>query len=238
MNSTNQFKGIQHQVYESLLNSIVELEIPPRTRLTIQKLKSIYNVSSTPIRGSLYKLVEDDLIENGPSKSFYVKEINEIDVRQIFSLRLVLERLALKESINKMDMTVISDLILRMRVHLKNPEETKTNVPYDIDYKLHNEILKNCGNHYLMGMMKKISTLIKRMRNVIKYYLPDQQKDWIIKEMEEHLAIAEGILNGSFEQGSDALEEHLIHSEEMICSILKISKIEYKIAQTFIELEV
>lgn len=238
MNRTGQFRGIQHQVYESLLNSIVELEIPPETKLTIQKLKSIYDVSSTPIRGALYKLIEDDLVKSGHGKSFYVKDINEVEVKQIFSLRMVLEELALKESISRIDLSVISDLILRMRSHLKNPEETKIHVPYDIDYKLHNEILKNCGNPYLIGVMKKISTLIKRLRNVIKYYLPEQQKDWIITEMEEHLQIAEGILNGSFEQSSNALENHLLHSIEMVCSILKAAKIEYKIEKRFIELEV
>ncbi len=232
-----QFHGIQQQVYRSILRSIVELEIPPRTKLTIARLKIIYRVSSTPVRGALYKLKEDGLLTLGQAKSFYVKEIDEEEVRKLFSIRLVLEELALRESIDFVDRGAVSNLIVRMRRHLNNPEETMENVPYDIDYKLHKLILENCGNGYLIDMMQKISILITRMRNVIKYYLPQQQKDWIIYEMKEHLEIAEGILEGDLESSSRALENHLKHSMSIICSILGSTKIDYKVATSFLELE-
>jgi DNA-binding GntR family transcriptional regulator len=85
--------------------------------------------------------------------------------------------------------------------------------------------------------MQKISILITRMRNVIKYYLPQQQKDWIICEMEEHLEIAEGILEGNLKKAEMALDSHLKHSMDIICSILGSSKVDYKTATSFLELE-
>jgi len=233
----SRFHGIQQQVYRSILKSIVELEIPPGKKLTIGRLKTIYGVSSTPVRGALYKLKEDGLLMLGPSKSFYVKEINEEEVRKLFYVRIELEKLALRESIDSVDMTAISNLIIRMRKHLSNREETMENVPYDIDYKLHRLILENCGNSYLIDIMQKISILITRMRNVIKYYLPQQQKDWIICEMEEHLEIAEGILEGNLKKAEMALDSHLKHSMDIICSILGSSKVDYKTATSFLELE-
>ena len=234
---TNHFHGIQYQLYRSIRNSIVELEIPPGSRLTIDRLKRIYGVSSTPVRGALHKLKEDGLVAPGIAKIFYVKEILEEDVRKLFPIRLVLEKLALSESIFRIDRETISNLIVRMRKHLAEPEETKNNVPYDIDYRLHREILSNCNNEYLIEMMSKISILITRMRNVIKYYLLEQQKDWIICEMEEHFKIAQGILEGDLEKASNALETHLIHSMGMICSILGSNNVEYTARGSFVELE-
>ncbi|HNR80321.1 MAG TPA: GntR family transcriptional regulator, partial [Mesotoga infera] len=110
----SRFHGIQQQVYRSILRSIVELEIPPGKKLTIGRLKTIYGVSSTPVRGALYKLKEDGLLILGPSKSFYVKEISEEEVRKLFYVRIELEKLALRESIDSVDMSVISNLIIRM----------------------------------------------------------------------------------------------------------------------------
>lgn len=233
----NKFHGIQQQVYRSILESIVELEIPPGTKLTIGKLKSIYGVSSTPVRGALYKLKEDGLLMLGPSKSFYVKPIDDDEVKKLFSIRLVLEKLALEESLDRIDKRIISNLIVRMRENLSRPEQTMENVPYDIDYKLHRAILENSGNGYLIEIMQKISMLITRMRNVIKYYLPEQQKNWIICEMEEHLEIAEGVLEGDLEKSCAALENHLAHSTEIICLILGSSKVEYVTGIGFSELE-
>ncbi|RAM58891.1 GntR family transcriptional regulator [Mesotoga sp. SC_3PWM13N19] len=234
---TNHFQGIQQQLYRSMRDSIVELEIPPGARLTIEKLKRIYGVSSTPVRGALHRLKEDGLVAPGAAKSFYVKEILENDVRKLFPIRLVLEKLALSESINRIDREIISNLIVRMRRHLSEPEETKNKVPYDIDYRLHREILNKCNNEYLIEMMSKISILLARMRNVIKYHLLEQQKDWIINEMEEHFKIAQSILEGDLEKASAALEVHLKHSMNMICSILSSNHIDYAAKESFAQLE-
>jgi DNA-binding GntR family transcriptional regulator len=86
-------------------------------------------------------------------------------------------------------------------------------------------------------MMSKISILLARMRNVIKYYLLEQQKDWIINEMEEHFKIAQGILEGDLEKASIALEDHLEHSMNMICSILSSNHIDYAAKGSFARLE-
>jgi len=227
------FKSIQEQVYNSLLKSIVDLELPPGTKLTIDRLQQIYGVSSTPIRGALFQLQQDSLLTSGPGKSFYVAGISKQDVHNLFEIRIALETTALKQSINRISDELMSELIVRMKSHLKNPEETKKYPPYDIDYKLHKEIIVKSENTYLISIIKRISMLITRMRNVIRYYLPEQQKDWIIYEMEEHLLIAESIFKKELEKSLTYLKAHLEHSENIICSILSSAEIKYKIAPLF-----
>lgn len=231
------FESIQEQVYNSLLESMINLELPPGTKLTISKLKKIYGVSSTPIRGALYQLQQEELLVSGQGKSFYVSNISETDVRNLFEIRIALETIALRQSINKIDRKLISNLIVKMRSHISNPEETKASPPYEIDYMLHTEILTKSENSYLISIIKRISKMITRMRNVIRYYLPEQQSDWIICEMEEHLLIAEKILNEDTDGSINALKKHLEHSADIICSILGRKKIDYVVAQFFAELE-
>lgn len=83
-------------VVEQLRRMIVSGELKPGERLIEERLTERFGVSRPPMREALRVLQRDGIVESRQRRGFIVAPITAEDVREIYSLRFMLERTAVE----------------------------------------------------------------------------------------------------------------------------------------------
>jgi DNA-binding GntR family transcriptional regulator len=75
----------------SLTRAIVEHRLQPGTKLVEQKLADQFGVSRTLVRQALYRLSQNRLIKIEPARGAFVAAPSELEAKQVFEVRRMLE---------------------------------------------------------------------------------------------------------------------------------------------------
>ena len=97
------------KIYNLIIKEIVTGKIFPGQRLTERELIAKYGMSKTPIREALNKLEENGIVTYELNKGFSVVRISHCDVEEIYELREVLEGLAAKKVVEKLELAITQD---------------------------------------------------------------------------------------------------------------------------------
>lgn len=103
-------------VFERLASMIVELELPPGTRLVESELSALLHVSKTPVREALLLLESEGLVEIKPYQGAAVTWLSVDEYREIHFLLDALELPAVAlviESISRRDLQAAGQLVKR-----------------------------------------------------------------------------------------------------------------------------
>lgn len=104
--------------YEALRDMIVEVELPPGTRLVEKELAARLNVSKTPVREALAQLETDGLVDFATYRGATVSWLSK---RQMEEQRFLIDKIELPalsivvERITKTEITEISRIVRQMR---------------------------------------------------------------------------------------------------------------------------
>jgi GntR family carbon starvation induced transcriptional regulator len=92
-------KTLVEGAYLALRNDIIKGVHTPSSKLKVEHLKDIYQVSGGTLREALALLVADSLVYAEGQKGFFVSPMSLKDFKEITQLRVMLEKQALKQSI-------------------------------------------------------------------------------------------------------------------------------------------
>ena len=84
--------------YHYLKEKILNLELKPGQQINIEEFTEKLEVSRTPIREAFLKLASEGLIEVRPRVGYFVVEITEQDIRDLFEIREIIETRATKKA--------------------------------------------------------------------------------------------------------------------------------------------
>ncbi|MBV1757831.1 MAG: GntR family transcriptional regulator [Dethiosulfatibacter sp.] len=150
VNISNMFKTKQELVYYEIKSAIIECEYLPCEKLIIKSLASKYNVSESPVREAIKRLISEDfLTEQGGT--IFVAPISEIEFIDMLDVRLELERITVKLAAKKASDNDILDLSKTLHV-MKESFNNGEMKQYDKHHKeFHIKIFKLCGVKYLLS---------------------------------------------------------------------------------------
>jgi DNA-binding GntR family transcriptional regulator len=103
----------QH-IAERLRSAILAGDIAPGAQLVESTLAAQFNVSRGPLREALRQLVEEGLLVTVPYTGTHVISLSVDDVREIYSMRIMLERFAFEQAWAK------RDAAFRRELHRRN----------------------------------------------------------------------------------------------------------------------
>lgn len=90
-------------VEDRLRDAILRGELEPGQRLHANDLAERWAVSATPLREALQRLAGDGLVEMLPQRGARVSQLSVEEARGIYELRLLLEPVALRQSLEASD---------------------------------------------------------------------------------------------------------------------------------------
>ena len=90
---------IRDNVYDKIRADILTCVFAPGVQLQENDLAERYAVSKSPVRDALLRLQEQGLIEVLPRKGYRVRPISVSDARELYEVRIMLEKACAKRAI-------------------------------------------------------------------------------------------------------------------------------------------
>ena len=88
--ATSDISTTANSVYERIKARVIAHDLPIGQRILIEPLADQLFVSSTPVREALIRLSAEQVIQGVPKSGFFIKEISETEVRDLYSLQYLL----------------------------------------------------------------------------------------------------------------------------------------------------
>lgn len=167
-------KGSKEKVFLDLRDKIMKLTYKSGTLLSETNLAAEYKVSRTVIRDVLRALKDYNFVEVIPRGGTYVTEIAFKDFRDIFEVKSVLEGLAAKlivERINEKQKNEFKELLLKVHNGC-NKKLTQENL-IEFDEIFHHLMREACGNKELARILENYHVRCTRLWYYISTDIPD-----------------------------------------------------------------
>lgn len=198
------------RVYDALFAAIRDLHLVPGTRLSETELARQMQVSRTPIREAIARLVEVDLVQVLPQVGTLVAPIRLTDVEEARFVRENLESAALEIVCGMLDRDVS-----RLREHVAEQEGAYAAGDLDAffaaDEAMHIEIFALAGYPGAWQAIRRKKVQLDRIRRLS---LPDPAT---LRELiDEHRSIVDAIESGTADVGAAHVRAHarraLVHA--------------------------
>jgi len=207
------YELLNQKVYRVLKESIIKGFLEPGTKLLENRIAEKMQVSRTPVREAMQKLVAEGFVKTTPNQTIVVTEVSPEDIKEVLQIRGVLEGLAARiaaKKINRQEIDELESVVTQMSLHV-----TKENLSYycKVDDEFHNLILNICGNKWIIQIRDNLGSFIYRFR-IKSLSVPGRLKH----SLEEHRKIMESLKKHD-SKNADRLSQ--VHMENTIINILK-----------------
>jgi DNA-binding GntR family transcriptional regulator len=211
-------KTLTDQAYKQLREDIIHGKLDPGGKLRIEHLKKTYGVGATPLREALYRLSSDGFVDVQGQRGFRVAEMSPKELDEVTDLRVVLEGMALKESIEHSDDEWESRVVAAFH-HLtkaENQDEPDIQEWEARNKEFHQALISCCRSPWLMRFYGILYDQHKRYRNIARIDRSNRRD-----VHKEHTAICDAALAKDMKAVLKANEDHIRRTAEVTGRVLK-----------------
>jgi DNA-binding GntR family transcriptional regulator len=101
--SSRSHRTLAEKAFATLHGAIITGQLRPGTRLPIEELAEVLEMSPMPIREAVRRLDAAGLVENIPHRGARVTELSITDLEQVYEARFALEILAIRRAAERFD---------------------------------------------------------------------------------------------------------------------------------------
>jgi DNA-binding GntR family transcriptional regulator len=217
-NSHNQVykKGIATQeAYEKIKRLISINEFVPGQKLIYNDIAKKLNTGITPVIQALNRLEASNLVKYVPNKGYFVGEITETDVRQLYQAREALEVSVIPEVIDNINSKKLNE-IRQLFEQRKNLKQARRELILE-DTLFHLSIVECANNNVIYNLLKYI------FEQVYLKYRPEYLSDARLKVcLNEHKALLESLAKGNAEETIGLVRNHIRSGMEYIIGSIRL----------------
>lgn len=196
------------RVAAELRGAIVAGTHPAGTPIRQEELANTYNVSRMPVREALQQLEREGLVVIYPGRGAFVNRPTPDDIREIYDIRLLLERDALQRALPNMTRGSLghAEDLLEQMAQVEDEMEFGR-----LDGEFHATLYRPSGR-------EKLLSLISNLRNQATqaYYLIAPLASFRQAAIDEHRQILQACQAKDNERALEALTRHLESSATYI----------------------
>ncbi len=196
--------SLTDQVYRNLRHGIITGAIGGGTRLVETALASEMNVSRTPVREALHKLALEGFLYSIPRAGYIVEETSETDIKDLFTTRTAIEKIAVKWAIEK----ITPEELERLEMNLQKTDDIlksgATESMMDLDAEFHQIIYRAARSKTLYKISQTLSDHTLRFR-LACIHVPELAQ----RARQGHLKIFQAIQAKDSATAEEMIEDHL-----------------------------
>ncbi len=203
MNTDTTSKPLTQEAYNKIKSMIIDLAFEPGEVLIIQQLSKRFNISRTPLREALVRLVEEGLVINAPGKKFKVTEFTLSDILDIYDMRENIECMVIDRKLCQITPRMVpqlKELISDMELAMS---EKNKELFCDKDLLFHKCITSAYGSKILNGWIDSIEAKQQRIRHI--GLIQEMQFE---KTVREHKEIVAAIEAGDADDAKAKIRQH------------------------------
>jgi DNA-binding GntR family transcriptional regulator len=213
LDSVRQDQSLKAQIFESLRNAIVDGRLVAGNLYSVQSLANDLEVSRTPVREALIDLESRGMVRFERNQGVRVLQTSVHDLKEILTLRILLEVPATYRATEQVTPTVLKAL----EKLLDQGEEKIAADDYrgvlDVDRTFHRTILEASGNRRLAEYVDHLRDLIV-MRGL---YTTETERD-LRQYFGQHREIYRAIQAGDARGAAEAMRSHMINTARELLS--------------------
>jgi DNA-binding GntR family transcriptional regulator len=198
---------------ERLSDGILTGALAPGQRLKAPELAEQWSLSPTPVREALQRLAAIGLVETIANRGARVAPVVEQEMREVYSLRLLLEPLALRSSLERRDEDWRADVgraFDGLRVELERgmkdlPAFERAHAGF------HDALLTRCDSTWLMRIIQMLGTHSVRYR-----LLSLGPRGGVAEVLTEHWGLYDACLADDVDEAVRRLFQHIRRTVETV----------------------
>jgi DNA-binding GntR family transcriptional regulator len=179
------------RVANQIREAIKSGKLRPGDRLIETDLANDMGISRFPIREAIRYLEKEGLVTTTPYKGAHVTELTEKDLEEIYSLRIVIEELAIRTFIKHLDSEKVKKLesvVTAMKQVAKNCRTIEEVI--DVDLSFHRTICELAENRRLLELWLNLSHQLRAFIVLDDHLYGDDTPE---KTLETHYPVFEAI---------------------------------------------
>ncbi len=197
------------EVYDRLVELIVDGHIAPDQALSIDALARELGVSTSPIREALARLESTGLVRRAALRGYRVAPpLTPAELRQLLDARLLIEpgaaRAAATEPPTATFVRDLDDAIHALRGAPKGAALESFREYYEADRRFHRAVIAGTGNHFIAQAYDALGGQFQRFRLFLGRGVTDAEAT-----IAEHQAVRDAIAAGDGDRAADAMRVHL-----------------------------
>ncbi len=210
-------KTLTDQAYQRLREDVVHGKLPPGEKLGIEFLKRTYDVGATPLREALYRLSADGFVQVQGQRGFRVAAMSQEELTDITNLRVVLEGMALTQSVENSDDAWESRVVAAFHHLTKAESQPDPDIQeWEVrNREFHLALVSCCHSPWLMRFYEILYDQHKRYRNIARIDRSSRRN-----VHDEHIAICNAALEKDIAGLCKANEQHIRRTAEITGQIL------------------
>ncbi len=191
---------LRDRIHAWLRERLVTGEFAPGVRLRDTDLAQELGVSRTPVREALLRLETEGLVEATPNRGFSVPGMRPEEVREIYPLVAVLERLAVtsSEPPEAASLQALRQLSSKMGQATNQPARRM-----ELDRRWHALLIARCQNRRLLALLVKLKQIVRRYELV---YM--RETALVLRSAREHNEIVEALARNRGAAVPELVERH------------------------------
>ncbi len=202
-------KSLTTLIFEKIREDVLNNVYKSGEKIIEAKVAEEMGVSRTPVREALKQLELDGLVENIPNRGVIVKGVTRNDIDDIYEMRVAIEGIAARWSVERMSEESLKDL--KEIYELMEFYTTKNDIDkiFELNTKFHEVIYKSACSRYLEHVLSDFQQFIKstRKRSLTAHGRP-------AAALEEHHRVLEAFLKRDVEEAVAALMNHIENSRK------------------------
>lgn len=152
------------RVYEALRQQAINYHFRPGERVNEARLAGELNVSRTPVRSALNRLVSEGLLTLVPNKGFYRQPIDIETIRSLFELRAAVEAMSVRLFCERTADADICALEEQWTGFLANRSAMGARQVVEHDERFHEAIAAGSRNSEALRLLRDINSRIRFLR--------------------------------------------------------------------------
>jgi DNA-binding GntR family transcriptional regulator len=197
-------------VYDSIRSQILSCALRPSQRLKTAEIATEHGVSITVVREALTRLAERGLVSFGSQQGFRVVSLSKAALLDLTAVRVEIETLALRWSIDHGDVDWESRVLGAHHVLARTPTSGEPWVT--AHRRFHDELVSACGSPALLQIRL---ALLESMELYRRWAKPDPRRA-PRDTAGEHAAIMEAALARSVEKADAHVAAHIKGTTEVL----------------------
>ena len=199
------------RVYDRVQQMAITYALKPGERINEVELAKKLNVSRTPLREALNRLVAEGFLVVKPNLGFFRRSLDSEEVYHLYDLRCLLEIQSSKLAAQR-----ASDEALESLIQMVSAKEEPGNELELLrqDEAFHIKIAALTGNPELVNVLRGVNNRIHFARWIDRRTRRNSR--------EEHLAIARAIASRDSDKAGQLMESHIRRRYQQIVEIIKI----------------
>lgn len=210
-------------VTDAIRRKILTGVLQPGSRLRLEDLRSEFDVSWSPLRESLSRLVAEGLIVGDTARAYRIAPISREELQMVLDMRLFLEAKALKASVELGDDAWERELVA-IHHHLRKLEAVRWTSGQLEEWetwhqRFHLALIARCGSPLLTQYCRNLHTHSDRYRRL---FFSTHPRDRDVKG--EHEAILQAALDRDVDAACQLLGQHVRRSLDTILRAMPVGE--------------